>query len=171
MKKKLEIRNQKDFDAFRATKDSAYIANLQGKFLETRLLLLEEQPETWLTLNPLFPRIAEKLRALSRSENVFILSTKNEDLIGLILKHHKIDWPDSRIINALNRDKIKIIESHTSFEKSIFIDDQLDHLVWDNKKVICYLALWGYLDKNSVPNVPSLEYETFLETIESLAGS
>ncbi|MEQ1636238.1 MAG: HAD family hydrolase [Methylococcales bacterium] len=129
------------------------ISRLKELFSSTRDIWIQNNLEEWLTLNPLFPGVAEKLTALNQQGSWYILTTKQERFVTQILNANDIFVPERHIFGLdrkINKDEvlISLVAQHPNTEV-IFIEDRLPALlsVKENTRlqgVNLELADWGY---------------------------
>ena len=129
------------------------IDDLKKLYGETRDAWIKEDLEDWVEKNPLFPGMVEKLQNLSTDNVWYILTTKQERFVKLILSANQVQLPDDRIFGLdRNMSKENILidlrEQHTD-KQFYFVEDMLSSLVrvLNNsqlKSVKLLLALWGY---------------------------
>ena len=94
--------------------------------------------------------MAPALKRLSGYEYLHIVSTKRPDFIREILSSNGINFPLQRIHYSNEVEKIDIVAgllSETGLERSVFVDDQIDHLrrKQDTNAIDSRLAAWGYV--------------------------
>ncbi len=129
------------------------IQSLKQLFGATRDKWIESFIDEWITMNPLFPGIADKLKWLETHRVWYIATTKQERFVKQILQKHQITMPDDRLFglehNMSKEDVlINIMEKHPA-DQLVFIEDRLQTLVdvTNNSKlqlVQLFLASWGY---------------------------
>ncbi len=130
--------------------DINYLKQLFGK---TRDQWIEDALDDWISMNPLFDGVAEKLNNLGKHSTWYIVTTKQERFVKKILDTHNIHIPDDRLFglehNMSKEDMlINIMEKHPQ-DQLILVEDRLPTL-WDvanNPKlqeVKLLLASWGY---------------------------
>ena len=144
------LRNHHDFERELSAVSSRQLREWRDLLYVVREKLTAHDMRRFLQLHALYPGIEELARTLSAVENVYILSTKREDIISLILGNRAIDWPVERIISVDTKGKIDAIQTHrgANHYSVFFVDDHLPHIL--NKResiernIDCYLADWGY---------------------------
>jgi phosphoglycolate phosphatase-like HAD superfamily hydrolase len=147
----IELQSQADFDRELRREGSARMEEYGSAFYGVRELLLESERPFWLALNPLFPGLAEPLRAIRGDPGCIILSTKRPPFIREILLHHGIDWPLSRILHPGKGRKWDIIQEQLERRGEpggwvVFVEDQPDHFAdCPRERARCLLATWGYV--------------------------
>ncbi len=144
----IELAKQEDFDRLEAELgDTA--DEFHELFYRARRELLAEDKEFWISLNHVFDGLAEAAKQWAKSENCYVLSTKEAPFIREILVHKDIDWPLERIICSGKRRKIDIIRevlAETGADGGLLFEDQVDHLYRINDpRVKGFLASWGYV--------------------------
>ncbi len=135
-------------------KDSGLtIDALKKLFGETRDRWIEEDLEEWIAMNPLFPGVAKKLKALSEKNIWYIITTKQERFVKEIFKANQVELPEERIFGLdrkMSKEEVLIdlANQHTEAE-FYFVEDMLPSLLKIIKStrlesVKLFLALWGY---------------------------
>lgn len=151
MEKGLRLRNQKDFDTQITDTGKSRMKAFRGWFYGVRSELLENEPERWFSLNPLFAGIRPVMEHLSSINEAWIVSTKKELFIKKVLDFNNIDWPVERI-QTIGSDKHIFIsekmDQHGA-SKGYYIEDQIDHLrKVSDIRIVLLLAEWGYIKKD-----------------------
>jgi phosphoglycolate phosphatase-like HAD superfamily hydrolase len=142
--------DQTAFDRSLEEKGPQVLTQLKAKLYRVRDDLLARHRSLWLSWNPLYEGIAEALKSQLDNPEVRILSTKKAEFIVEILEQHGVAWPLERTLYTGSRKKLDIVAEMASGQKSILIDDQVDHLTFSDPQCHCYLALWGYVDPEAV---------------------
>ena len=146
------------------------IDTLKKLFGETRDQWINDDIQDWVTMNPLFSGVTEKLQNLAKQDIWYIITTKQERFVKHILAANQINLPDNRIF-GLDRKMSKesvladLVNTHPN-EEIVFVEDRLPALfnVMNNKKlssVKLYFALWGY-------NTQQDKVEAKIESIKSI---
>ena len=128
---------------------------LKELFGGIRDVLIGADQALWLEWNRFYPGIGEALTAAIAGHPVFIVTTKQERFVSLLLDHHRIDLPPERIFGLeRNRTKPEILAelmARPEWNGATFhlIEDRLDtlmHVIADPalEDVRLYLADWGY---------------------------
>lgn len=142
------LQSQEEFDQL-CREDPELNRDGDRLFQEYRARFLSRQRQRWFSLNPLFPGVAEMLKAVLERPEVYILSTKPARFIGEILTFHSLLWPEERIICSKPREKGEIILEmiqEAPYTRAIFVEDQVDHLMKaKHPKIRPFLAEWGYI--------------------------
>lgn len=129
------------------------INQLKILFGQTRDSWIQDSLEEWLSLNPLFPGIAEKLQRLTADYDWYILTTKQERFVIEIFKANRIALPEDRVFGLdRNIDKNAVLSSLLEQSPNLpvcFIEDRLPALVkvmQDERLPGIHLQLvnWGY---------------------------
>lgn len=152
------------------------IDSLKKVFGETRDAWIKDDIDEWIEMNPLFPKVKEKLQRLSKQGLWYVVTTKQERFVQKILGANQIKLPEDRIF-GLDRDKskeeilIELLAKHTE-EKIYFVEDMLPALlkVFNNSQLAeikLFLVSWGYntvADRVSVDdyNIELIGIEAFL---------
>jgi phosphoglycolate phosphatase-like HAD superfamily hydrolase len=144
----LTLASQADFDALKSGHqylDDAF----HELFYQARNGLFSSDPDRWYSLNPLYPGMKTILGKHSRDPRYLILSTKEARFIAEILRHHGLDWDESRIYCSGKERKLDFIDrvmDERGGTSALFVDDQLDHFNGESRHpVSCLLADWGYV--------------------------
>ncbi|MGR8932667.1 MAG: HAD family hydrolase [Gammaproteobacteria bacterium] len=155
---------------------SVSIDALKKLFGETRDVWIDKALDEWVTMNPLFPDVAEKLRHLNEQAIWYIVTTKQERFVMQILNANGIEMPAERIY-GLDRNMgkeavlIELLNKHP-IQTLYFVEDRLPTLlnVLHNEKLRnlkLLFAAWGYntaQDKREALNHPieSIDLGDFL---------
>jgi len=126
---------------------------LKKLFGETRDQWIKNDIDDWVKMNPLFTGVAEKLKRLASRDVWYIITTKQERFVKLILTANQIQIPDDRVF-GLDRKISKeiilvgLVEKHPQ-QTIYFVEDRIAALlnVINNKRlksVQLYFATWGY---------------------------
>ncbi|MEE9395498.1 MAG: HAD family hydrolase [Methylococcales bacterium] len=127
--------------------------DLKETFAKVRDDWINSDEQEWISMNPLFPTVAEKLRMLERQYSWYIVTTKQERFVKQILDANQIHIAEDRIF-GLDRNVSKeevladLLKVHQN-QKLIFIEDRLPTLmnVVNNpnlQSVKLLLVSWGY---------------------------
>jgi len=158
-----EIYSQQEFDAALSARGTDRMQQYRDAIYRVRQELVGNAREYWIHLNRIYPEVEPVIRGVVNREQVYILSTKQSDLIAEILSGSGIPWPKDRIITSLGKTKEEIITERmnaVNAAQALFVDDQPDHLLSPEASVdlgiTCYLAAWGYvrpewLEKSTSP--------------------
>ena len=162
--------SQQEFDAVLKAMGEDTMRRYKKELYSLRERLLREEPETWLSWNPLYEGMAESLNFVAEDPLVWILSTKKAEFIAAILRHNGVAWPIEKIRYTDGRSKLSWIEELTDKSPSLLIDDQIDHLDFQHTTCSCRLALWGYASQEARQSgVPSLTLSEVHQLIRSRA--
>ena len=161
--KEVPIVSQDDFDReSRERRDEvckltgvADEAGLEDYFQTTRREVRAKDEAAWLDLNPLYPQMLEGFAARQGNfDSVFVTTSKPSDAALRILRHNRVDIPESQVFGndrvkktvAKNGHMVKVSEvTGTPLVRIHFLDDQVSHLKPAMELgVQCYLAVWGY---------------------------
>ncbi len=132
------------------------IADLKIIFAETRDHWINSDLENWITMNPLFPGVKEKLRNLGNENPWYIITTKQERFVQFILQANRIELSEEQIFGLdRNMGKNAVLESLVNKHNDdviFFVEDRLPTLqaVQTNSQlssVELFFALWGYNTK------------------------
>ncbi|MFZ2171421.1 MAG: hypothetical protein WAW61_17505, partial [Methylococcaceae bacterium] len=129
------------------------VDDLKKLFGETRDVWIANDLADWVTMNPLFPGVAEKLRMLGKQYPWYIVTTKQERFVKQILKANAIELADERIFGLdRNMSKVEVLKgllkTHPT-EIIYFVEDRLPTLLNVLKteelaSVNLIFAMWGY---------------------------
>ncbi len=129
------------------------VEQLKTRFAAVRDHWIANNLNEWLTMNPLFPGIADKLRMLSKQGEWFIITTKQERFVQQILKVNHIELPEESIYGLDRRlSKTEILANLIAQYPEhhfYFVEDMLPTLLkvkqqLDNQTLTLQLADWGY---------------------------
>jgi hypothetical protein len=154
--------HQDEFDQARREAGPRLLARYGDVLNRVRQELMAHDRSHWLRLNPLYPGMAELLRAADWG-TTWILSTKRPAYIEAILAFHEIPVPARAILHAATVSKLEMVAAvleERQAGRAALVDDQLDHLVGnDDPRIEVYLAAWGYAKPEWLqdPRVPSLD--------------
>jgi hypothetical protein len=141
--------SQTEFDAKLIAIGQQKLDDWKVRLYKVRELLLEHHRELWLSWNPLYAPMKRLLPQLCGHGKVRILSTKKAEFIHDILVYQNIEWPLERIVYSSSRSKLEYIAQISGKERSLFIDDQIEHLDFFHSSCDSRLALWGYVTEES----------------------
>jgi phosphoglycolate phosphatase-like HAD superfamily hydrolase len=129
------------------------IDDLKKLFGETRDVWIASDLADWVTMNPLFPDVATKLRNLGQQYPWYVVTTKQERFVKQILNANAIELADEHIFGLdRNMSKVEVLKrllkTHPN-ETIYFVEDRLPTLlnVLKNDElasVKLLFALWGY---------------------------
>lgn len=170
--KKLEIKNQTEFDDFKNLHEHLCTLFFDLMYAE-RISSLKEKPEMWKNLNVLYSGMKEFLFNYPSKINLYVVTTKKLIFVKTILKLNNIDLHDPNLKDTSSQTtKKQIIEEiiknrECNSEMLFFIDDQIDTLVKIKPTgVQCALAKWGYnnlsqLERAKKENIQALDLRQF----------
>lgn len=152
------------------------VDDLKQLFGATRDNWIATDLDSWITNNPLFDNIAERLRLLHQHHEWVIITTKQERFVSQILAANGIELNAANIFGLdRNMSKVEVLRQLSQTHKQhkiIFVEDRLPTLVnvarqSDLKEVELHFALWGYntqSDKREAVNqgFTSIQLENFL---------
>lgn len=145
------------------------VSFLKKLFGETRDNWINQNLDEWISMNPLFPSIAEKLQALNQESIWYIITTKQERFVTQILTAAQIELAEEKIF-GLDRNMSKeavlteLLAKHPQ-QDFYFVEDRLPTLfnVLANdklKSIKLFFARWGYntkQDKQQASEQPHFE--------------
>jgi hypothetical protein len=117
-------------------------------FYSQRRKLMKENFNLWISLNPLYPYIANFLKKNLNSK-IYILTNKDKNSVLAILNYNKIFFARQKIYSVsgleTKNDYLYKLQKKKLDVKIYFIEDNIENLL-DIKitNVIRYLAGWGY---------------------------
>jgi hypothetical protein len=162
--------SQAEFDRALALVGQESLAEIKRGLYAVRESLLGLHRELWLGWNPLYDGMAVALNGIAGNARVRILSTKKAEFIAQILAHQKVEWPADRIIYSGKERKLDIVGRIAGAERSVLIDDQVEHLDFAHPSCACYAALWGYVTKSAIrESTPALSLEQALIFLRNFA--
>lgn len=164
--------SQADFDQALAEVGTKELADIKRRLYLVRDALLEYHRRLWLGWNPLYPGMADALGRVVADDRVFIVSTKRASFIEEILAFNDVGWPASRILYSGSERKLAIVERVAGAERSMLVDDQVDHLDFSHQSCESRLALWGYVTPGAtVAAVPGISLPDCLRLLERFGNS
>jgi hypothetical protein len=149
------------------------VDGLKKLFGDTRDAWIEKDLDSWVSMNPIFEGVAAKLQALGKHCSWYIVTTKHERFVKLILAANAIELADEQIFGLdRNMTKIEVIkmlsESHPD-ETLYFVEDRLPTLVnilknGEPKNVKLMFALWGYNTEQD--KALAIKYDLILQHLD-----
>ena len=155
-----------------------HVDQLKQSFGETRDQWIKTAPQEWLSMNPLFDGVVERLDALSNN-TWYIITTKQQRFVTLILQANGIEINKQNIYGMERQQSkqetlLQLQEQHAK-QEIIFVEDRLPTLldvqkVETLKRVHLQLATWGYntsADKVQAEacGIEQLDIEQFIKEI------
>jgi phosphoglycolate phosphatase-like HAD superfamily hydrolase len=129
------------------------VDGLKKLFGDTRDAWIKQDVNDWVNMNPLYDGVAAKLKALTQHCSWYIVTTKHERFVKLILQANGIELADDQLYgldrNMSKTEVIKgLLESHPD-ETLYFVEDRLPTLLniikhGEIPDVKLVFALWGY---------------------------
>ncbi len=135
------------------TEVNTSVSDLKNLFGQTRDIWIANDLPSWIKMNPLFDGVASKLKKLGQDNPWYVVTTKHERFVKLILKANSIDLPNERVFGLdRNMSKVDVLKqiSQTYPQQPIyFAEDRLPSLINVSKveeltHVKLIFALWGY---------------------------
>ncbi|MGO9409221.1 MAG: HAD family hydrolase [Spirochaetia bacterium] len=177
------VTRQSEFDAIARAAGEEKLRLFHELFYRARADLLENDRQSWLAMNRIYPHVAAAFSRLSGGAPVYILSTKKAEFIAEILAAKKIDLPRERIIYSGSEKKLDIVARvgrEGGFTEATFVDDQIDHLLCEEAavpdltrkslpRIRTLLATWGYVKEEWLREplrVPILTPQAFLALVQ-----
>jgi phosphoglycolate phosphatase-like HAD superfamily hydrolase len=145
--KDIPLTGQKEFDDLQELRGPETMSAYREAFYSAREYLLKNHRDYWISLNPLFECFIPGLKAAAGNTVYTIISTKKNTFIAEILDANEIRWPIERIIDSGKKRKLSIIGEYvTDTDRTLFVDDQIDHLIGNSDpRIEPKLAEWGYI--------------------------
>lgn len=126
---------------------------LKQLFGTTRDQWIENDLADWISMNPLFSGVSEKLKRLETQGLWYIVTTKQERFVQQILSSYQINIPDNRLFglehNMSKEDiLVNLMAKHPS-DQLVLVEDRLPTLIGVSKNsklqpIKLLLASWGY---------------------------
>jgi len=149
---------------------------LKKLFGATRDYWINNDLADWIAKNPLYAGAAEKLRSISENHIWYVITTKHERFVKLILQANQVVLPDENIYgldrNMSKNEVLELLVNKHPGADIYFVEDRLPTLmnVLKNEnlaRVKLIFALWGYntdMDKELAATLPvvSQKLEDFL---------
>ena len=151
-------------------RDEINVERLKMRFGETRDQWITGNEDEWLTMNPLFTGIADKLRQIN-NQNVTIITTKQERFVRKILQANNISFPAEQIYGLdrqLSKPQILTdLLAHHPDHEIVFVEDRLPTLVnvIDDDRlstIKLYFSDWGYNTAEDKKNAAEISQITTL---------
>ncbi|QSA98419.1 HAD family hydrolase [Methylococcus sp. EFPC2] len=142
-------------DEFRNLMQHAQVdsEDLKKLFGETRDAWISGDKTDWTRQNPLYPGVAEKLIQFNKTGTWYVITTKQERFVKMILDASNIELPEDRIFgldrNMGKPEILKILLTRHPGQTLRFVEDRLPTLLKVRQEpeltpVQLFLALWGY---------------------------
>jgi hypothetical protein len=165
-------------DTLQALIDETGVAidDLKKLFGATRDYWIKHDLADWIAKNPLYSGVAERLLTVGRGNPWYVVTTKHERFVNLILQSNRISLPEENIY-GLDRNMSKTAVLHELMRmhpdaEICFVEDRLPTLtnILNNEalaRVRLVFATWGYntaIDKETAAGLPlvSQKLEQFL---------
>lgn len=167
------LSSQDDFERQLQSKTDQQLRQWRTVLYRTRATLIDQRLPDYLGFHTFYQHVRDVLQALSYNPRVFILSTKKEHLISLLLSGIGITWARERILMSHTHSKIHMVNDarRDHAERVAFIDDHLPHILsieqGKERGIDCYLADWGYTlpDWRSDRAYAHLNAQSFVELV------
>jgi phosphoglycolate phosphatase-like HAD superfamily hydrolase len=134
-------------------RSGADVEELKGMYAAIRDRWIQEDPQGWLSLSPLYPGTAETLRAIPPGIECYIITTKQERFVERLLAHHGVNFDAARVYGLDRRMKKEavlreLMDRHSGCQID-FVEDRLGTLKRlsmqpDLAPVRLHIACWGY---------------------------
>ena len=150
------------------------VEGLKKLFGDTRDAWIEQDSNGWVAMNPLYDGVAEKLKTLSRNCSWYIVTTKHERFVKLILQANGVELPDYHLFgldrNMTKTEVIKGLLKYHPGETLHFVEDRLHTLVnilnkGELPEVKLIFAVWGY--NRAEDKDVAQQYDLTLQTLET----
>ncbi|HTP59463.1 MAG TPA: hypothetical protein VMM82_11130 [Spirochaetia bacterium] len=179
---------QSEFDALARAAGDEKLKLFHDLFYKARAQMLEEDRESWLALNRIYPHVESGFSRLPPAAPIYILSTKKPEFIAEILSAKGIRLSRERILYSGSERKLSIVEEvgrAGGFSEATFVDDQIDHLLCEEAahpdiarkavpRIRTFLASWGYVKDEWLREplrVPVLTPQEFPALVQEFARS
>ena len=140
---------------FRRLMQEAHVDSddLKTLFGDTRDVWIAADKAGWLQENPLYPGVAERLTKLGETGTWYVVTTKQERFVKMILNASHIDLPKDRIFglerNMGKGDVLKVLLDRHPEQAIHFVEDRLLTLLKVSQDpalaaVQIFFAMWGY---------------------------
>ncbi len=126
---------------------------LKQLFGKTRDQWIENDLTDWISMNPLFSGVSEKLKRLETQGIWYIVTTKQERFVQQILNSYQINIPDNRLYGLehnMSKEEIlvNLMDKHPN-DRLVLVEDRLPTLIGVSKNpklqpIKLLLASWGY---------------------------
>jgi phosphoglycolate phosphatase-like HAD superfamily hydrolase len=169
----VEVTSQEDFDRELTRAGEKTMEHYKAVFYDAREELIRRDKQYWLSLSKPFDHVKDFLPALSRREEVYIISTKRSAFVQEITGHWNLSWPIERILYPGTREKPDIIMDYVpecGYSAAILVEDQIDHLLkCRGLPIQGILAEWGYIKEAwlSDTRVESMDRRAFRDFLAS----
>ena len=134
-------------------RSGANIEKLKGLYGAIRDRWIQEDPDGWLSLSPLYPGTAATLHAIPQGVECFIVTTKEARFVERLLAYHGVQFDAARIYGLDRRMKkeavLRELMQHHAGSSIDFVEDRLGTLKRlsmqpDLASVRLHIACWGY---------------------------
>ena len=173
-----QLREQQDYDRWRATIDPAWLESFHSRFYEIRTKLSTNDPQGWSRLMSPYREFVELLRRRSTDAILTIVTAKDRRSVEMLLEDYGILdlFPPDRLLDketGVHKDQHLVALRRAfgiPFEQMVFIDDKENHLdVVAKLGVRCGLAAWGYNGAREAELARRAGYAVFeLGNVESM---
>jgi phosphoglycolate phosphatase-like HAD superfamily hydrolase len=126
---------------------------LKRQYAGLRDRWIQEDPQGWLSLSPLYPGTAETLHSLPREVECYIITTKQERFVERLFAYHGVPFEAARIYgldrHMKKEDVLRELMDRHAGSQIDFVEDRLDTLKRlstqpDLAPVRLHIACWGY---------------------------
>ena len=156
------------------TDNNLTVDGLKKLFGDTRDAWIKNDSDDWVNMNPLYDGVAAKLQAFGQHCSWYIVTTKHERFVKLILQANGIELADDQLYgldrNMSKTEVIKgLLESHPG-ETLYFVEDRLPTLLniikhGEIPDVKLVFALWGY--NRAEDKELAKQYDVILQNLET----
>lgn len=150
---KAALTDQKAYDAFRASEDSAWLLRYHRRFYETRAAMARNDPAGWRALMPPYPAFVDLLKRRAGEVLYALATAKDRASVESLLREYGIAdlfHPERIMDKEAGTRKAAHLEAlqarlGVDWGEITFVDDKVNHLdAVAPLGVRCALAAWGY---------------------------
>lgn len=131
-------------------------SELVGLFGRIRDRWIDVSPEEWIGLHRFYPGVIERMRESLPQRPVYIVTTKQERFVSLLLKSVGMEFPAERIFGLDRGMKkevvlLQLLHEHGDGSSRVhFVEDRLDTLMrvadcGELTEIVLYFAEWGFV--------------------------
>ena len=148
-----EIKDQQDYDAFKAGCDADGLRAFHKRFYRERAQLFRENPGAWFALMRPYTPFLDVLRRRAGEVELAIATSKDRGSATRLLEAYSVGelFPEGRVLDKETgvSKAAHLIHLHDvtglSYADMTFVDDKVNHLLdVQPLGVRCVLAAWGY---------------------------
>ena len=129
------------------------VDELKKLFGDTRDTWIANDRTEWVERNPLYVNMADRLAQLGKTKPWYIITTKQERFVKMILQANRIDLPDDRIFGLDRKlskaEVLRMLRNHHPGQPIHFFEDRVQTLLKieqdpELQDVRLFFAPWGY---------------------------